>query len=144
MTNIYYYFGLVYAIIFAFVIIIINPSIFSDDNYIIKNLISHEFISIIGIVLALVFQSIMNSAFRLREIESRYDKKMTATRKKMRQCILIMIFCFVVIFFAIILKYPLFGEIYSGYLNGFCLVVFFYMLSVMWDAIALALSIEEE
>lgn len=78
------------------IVAIVQPSVLSDKNEFLKGFVNHEFLNVIGVILAITLASAANLHLEFNKIEERFRKKggLSGTRAEVRSAARALIYLF--------------------------------------------------
>lgn len=111
-----------------------NPYYLSDSNAFLKNFINHEFLSILGFIVALTLASAANLHLELNKIEDQTGKTFKRTRAAIRNSARSLVLAFMAAGVLVIFKPLLIDEpMYSALANSIAIVIVFFNLAILHD-----------
>lgn len=112
-----------------------RPEWIGDSNLFLRNFINHEYLNILGVILAITLASLSQLHLSLRRLSSVVNgAKLAEVRSEIRSSAVWLIAGFIVGLIAVLVK-PLVvcGEAGAASLNAFCLVVLLFYILVLTD-----------
>lgn len=111
-----------------------NPYYLSDSNAFLKDFVNHEFLSILGFIVALTLGSAANLHLELNKIEDKTGRAFKRTRKAIRNSAHSLVIAFMAAVALVIFKPLLITEpIYSAAANSVAILIVFFNLAILYD-----------
>lgn len=140
-------FSVFYAYLIGLILIIgIMPEWLNDENEFFKNFINHEYVNVLGVILAITLASLAQIHFSLNSIEEKNRKKIfSETREEIVSTIFWLIGGFAFGLLIVIVK-PLVAdrEVLVAVLNGVAMGVLLFYLFLLADITLSVFSIEAD
>jgi len=128
---------LLIMIILAVILLTISlcsPLSLSDNNTFLKEFVNHEFLAILGFIVALTLGSAANIHLELNKLEDQTGQPFVRTRKKLKLSATSLVAAFLIAGALVIVKPLLRSEPeYSAIANTFAILIVFFNLSVLYD-----------
>src|SRR4051794_22074220 len=85
--------------------VVARPALLCDENVFLKNVVTHELLGILGIILSVTIATVSQIVFALNTIEERYEKEgLFKTRAGVRRASYFLIYLFVVALVIVVAK----------------------------------------
>lgn len=126
--------ALIVLAIILLTISFIEPFYLSDSNGFLKEFVNHEFLAILGFIVALTLGSAGNIHLELNRLEDKTDKPFTRTRTAIKKSAVSLVIAFfaagiLVIFKPLLIQKPIF----SAVANSMAILIVFFNLAVLYD-----------
>lgn len=139
------YLTLLFCALSMTVISVVEPQYLSDSNKFLKNFINHEFLNILGVILAITLASVANIHLAFNRIEERYNKKnaLVKSRNNLKKSAYWLIVLFVVGAIIVFVK-PIacVSQVSAALFNSAALVVLIWHILILVTLTELVFRIE--
>ncbi len=134
MTKNLSWMAMMLLILTLLIISFVRPLNLSDNNEFLKEFVNHEFLSILGFIVALTLGFAGNIHLELNRLEDATDQPFTRTRAALKKSALSLILAFVAGGALVIFK-PLLIEksIFEALANSGAIVIVFFNLAILYD-----------
>ncbi len=121
---------------------ICRPYYLADTNTFLKEFVNHEFLAILGFIVALTLASAASLHLELNRIEDQTDKQFINTRLAVKRSALSLLAAFVIAGALVIIK-PMLLPIptYAALANSFAILIVFFNIAVLYDLSATVFGI---
>jgi len=140
--------GAILLVGFALGVILValcEPALLSDNNSFLKNFVNHEFLNILGVIVAITAASASSVHLELRRLEADYNFKngFENTRKEVKRGAFSLLVLFGLGVILVVIK-PLISleqPKVEALLNGFSLFILFWNILVLWSLLELSFKV---
>ncbi|WP_415279882.1 hypothetical protein [Brucella sp. BZ] len=126
---------------------LVSPQYISDNNQFLKNFVNHEFLNILGVILAITLASVANIHLAFNRIEERFNKKngLVKSRQNLKKAACWLIALFIIGGIIVIAKpVAISGDVSEALFNSASLVVLLWHVLILISLTELVFRIEPE
>lgn len=142
-----FYCALICLLALVLVLSSAEPQLLSDQNTFLKAFVNHEFLNILGVIVAITLASSANLHLRFNDIEEKYKQPggLTGTRGRVHYAAYTLIIQFLFAIVLVIIKPHLVGVPWiESLINGFAIIILFWNMLILLAITRLIFSIKPD